>query len=186
VLVKNLHEPFHHSIIYDFYEPWELKEILVEINSLDAYFRPSAETGDPRANDKMCAIHMDTHYKDNREKSYVLNFNRKLFYLQEQLKDNPFAGYLPYTNHDVTQVNYYGNGAVYDHHADHGTLSAVTVLWKEPKAFEGGDLEFTDFGYKPTLKNNTTILFPSFLQHSVSRCIGSGRYSINQFYFINR
>ena len=134
----------------------------------------------------MTAVQLDRHYINRRNDSKILTHNRKMFYLEEELKDNPFARYLPYTNDDVTQLNYYKDGAEYKHHADHGVLSAVTILHDEPKQYIGGDLVFTDYNYIPKLKNNTTILFSSFQQHGVTPCAGNGRYSINQFYFINR
>ena len=72
------------------------------------------------------------------------------------------------------------------HHADHATISAVTTFWKVPKEFTGGELKFPEYEYTPHMDNNTIILFPSFEQHEVSTVIGKGRFSINQFYFINR
>jgi predicted 2-oxoglutarate/Fe(II)-dependent dioxygenase YbiX len=184
--VKNYKEPFYHSIIEDFYSDVELSDILVEIKDLKEHSLGPSETGDPRANTLMTAVQLDRHYINRRNDSKILTHNRKMFYLEEELKDNPFARYLPYTNDDVTQLNYYKDGAEYKHHADHGVLSAVTILHDEPKQYIGGDLVFTDYNYIPKLKNNTTILFSSFQQHGVTPCAGNGRYSINQFYFINR
>ena len=142
--VKNYKEPFYHSIIEDFYSDVELSDILAEIKDLKEHSLGPSETGDPRANTLMTAVQLDRHYINRRNDSKILTHNRKMFYLEEELKDNPFARYLPYTNDDVTQLNYYKDGAEYKHHADHGVLSAVTILHDEPKQYIGGDLVFTD------------------------------------------
>ena len=119
--VKNYKEPFYHSIIEDFYSDVELSDILAEIKDLKEHSLGPSETGDPRANTLMTAVQLDRHYINRRNDSKILTHNRKMFYLEEELKDNPFARYLPYTNDDVTQLNYYKDGAEYKHHADHGS-----------------------------------------------------------------
>jgi len=188
VKVHNLKEPFHHTIIEDFYEEKELEEILAEMDLREEDFQSDIkDITDPRANDKMSVFYADLYYHHigDRNQSPLLRYNRKMFDLREELKGNIFAEYLPLINYDNTQVNRYDDGGKYDPHHDFALLTAVTLLWKEPKTFEGGDLEFVDFDYKPELKNNTTILFPSFLQHRVTSCVGNGRYSVNQLYHIN-
>ena len=87
--------------------------------------------------------------------------------------------------HDVTQLNCYNGDGSYDLHPDFGVMSAVTLLHQEPKQFTGGELAFSDYDYTPKLKNNSTILFPSFIQHEVKHIKGTGRYSINHFFFVH-
>ena len=181
--VKNYKEPFYHSIITDFYTPSELEEVFVEIEDLIVHLSDTRDEGDPRS-DNMKALHLDKVYKDNRGDSKILQYNRKIFELQEELKDNIFAEYLQMCNFDVTQLNYYHNG-LYHEHKDHAVLSAVSLLHKEPKPYTGGELVFTDYRFTPDLQNNSVILFPSFMTHAVEPVLGSGRHSLNQFFFVH-
>ena len=68
------------------------------------------------------------------------------------------------------------------------TLFPISSLqpWDDPKSFKGGKLYFKEYDYSPYMENNTMVLFPSFEQHEVTKVQGNGRFSVNQFYFINR
>ena len=181
--VKNLQEPFAHSIIDNFFDDAELPSVFSEINYLHKHSQDTKRTGDPKSN-RMNAVHLDMHYKQDRHVSSILRYNRKIFELKEQLKDNVFANYLQMCNLDVTQLNCYDKDTSYGLHPDHAVLAAVTLLYEAPKRFTGGELQFTDYGYTPKMDNNTLVLFPSFIQHEVKPVIGEGRYSINHFFFV--
>lgn len=183
--IINLTVPFNHTIIYDYYSPRDESLIWKELNELSPVLADKKATGDPRSNG-MLGLSLDWHYKDDRSKSHTLQANRLIYNITDELKENPFMKYLNMANEDLTQVNYYPDGSSYAHHADHATISAVTTFWKTPKEFTGGELKFPEYNYTPHMDNNTIILFPSFEQHEVSTVIGKGRFSINQFYFINR
>ena len=155
--VKNLQEPFAHSIIDNFFDDAELPSVFSEINYLNKHSQDTKRTGDPKSN---------------------------IIELKEQLKDNVFANYLQMCNLDVTQLNCYDKDSSYGLHPDHAVLSAVTLLYEAPKRFTGGELQFTDYGYTPKMDNNTLVLFPSFIQHEVKPVIGEGRYSLNHFFFV--
>lgn len=146
--------------------------------------KDKTQTGDPRSNG-MIGLSLDWYYQEDRSKSHILNVNRMIFNISDQLVENPFLNYLDMTNDDLTQVNYYPDGSDYKHHADHAVVSAVTTFWNE-KTFEGGELYFKEHNYTPYLETNTMILFPSFEQHEVTKVTGEGRYSVNQFFFVNR
>jgi len=183
--IHNFTKPFSHTIIYDYYSPREASLILQELQSLLPVMVTKQETGDPRSNG-MLGLQLDWHYKEDRSKSHILNFNRQIFNITDKLKENKFMTYLDMSNEDLTQANYYPDGSEYHHHADHAVISAVSTFWEEPKTFSGGQLTFPDYNYTPYMENNTVVLFPSFELHEVQKVQGNGRFSLNQFFFLNR
>lgn len=183
--IHNLETPFPHTIIYDYYSPREASLILQELQSLQPQMSDKTETGDPRSNN-MLGLSLDWFYQKDRSQSNILNFNRQIFNITDKLIENKFMNYLDMVNEDLTQVNYYPDGSEYLHHADHAVISAVTTFWDSPKTFSGGKLYFKEYDYTPYMENNTIVLFPSFEQHEVTKVQGTGRYSVNQFFFVNR
>lgn len=82
----------------------------------------------------------------------------------------------------------YKNGDYYDSHRDTSTLTML--LWTESEDFSGGDLVFSDFGYKVPFEKNTGIVFPSHYKHEVTKIITQSddyvRYCISAFIFYNQ
>ncbi len=183
--IHNLNAPFPHTIIYDYYSPRESSLILQELQSLVPVMTDKKATGDPRS-DGMLGLQLDWHYKDDRSKSNILQYNRQIFDITDKFADNKFMKYLDMCNEDLTQANYYPDGSEYKDHADHAVISAVSTFWEDPKTFSGGKLFFPEYDYSPYMENNTVILFPSFELHQVQKVQGNGRFSLNQFFFINR
>ena len=191
--ILNLTNPFPHTIVYDFYNGDEQKliwEELLFLNKPGKMHSPEM-TGDPAASKNKKAIFLDRLYTD-RNCSNILNVNRKIFTLIDHIEDMNISNYLKYSDFDETMVSYYEDGAYYDSHYDQFVISAITTFWEEPKKFSGGDLVFTDFDYLPKMKNNTIIIFPSYVFHKVTPISlryndgKSGRYTINQFYSIRQ
>jgi predicted 2-oxoglutarate/Fe(II)-dependent dioxygenase YbiX len=64
-------------------------------------------------------------------------------------------------------------------------LTAITVVHKTPKQYLGGEFVFDDYDLSIELENNSMILFPSFINHSVNNISVNnklnGRFSITQF-----
>jgi Rps23 Pro-64 3,4-dihydroxylase Tpa1-like proline 4-hydroxylase len=86
-------------------------------------------------------------------------------------------------------VSYYENEAHYSSHKDYSVLTAVTYLYKQPKAFEGGDLVLTEYGYAFEPWFNRTYIMPGVVEHEVTEVKmraedcgkGLGRYCISNF-----
>ena len=173
--------PFVHTIINNYFEESELPSVFSEIDYLNRHSQDTQNNGDPKSSN-MTAVHLDKHYKQDRHVSSILRYNRKIFDID--LQDNVFGNYIKMCNLDVTQLNCYNGDGSYASHPDLAVMSAVTLLYKEPKQFTGGELCFSDYGYTPKMDNNTTILFPSFEQHEVKHIKGKGRFSLNQFFFV--
>lgn len=180
-------EPFNHTIIYDFYTDGELESIWKTIVDL----RMTNEIADLR--DRRL---MGIELKAEPLRSVSLNtldYSRKIFDIQDQLLENPFAKYLSLINYYDTNVTYYKNDNGLQIHNDYvSILSIIIPLWKKPKAFEGGLLRFPKHVYTPDINSNDLILFPSFEYHELTKVIiseqdenlGLSRYAISQFMLI--
>lgn len=90
-------------------------------------------------------------------------------------------------------INYYENKGEYKLHFDMSEFTAITVLWKKPKKFEGGKLVFTHEELDFNIDFNTLVIFPGKVWHGVTpiktteklrRHDYSGRFSI--VYFIHK
>lgn len=95
------------------------------------------------------------------------------------------------TNTDYTLLSYYEDDDFYSPHHDESCWTYIFWLFKEPKCFEGGDLIFTDVDYQINIKNNMSVLFPSWAKHRVTKikmkeqnspCSGNGRFSYTTFF----
>ena len=69
--------------------------------------------------------------------------------------------------------SYYENGDFYKAHADEFVATMLVWFYKEPKKFEGGDLEFPDYETadgipKVEVRNNRILIFPSIIRHAVT------------------
>jgi hypothetical protein len=188
MFIQNLKEPFYHTIIDNFYTTDELSKIWQELDLITPNLLSPAETQSYVASALKKGVFLHEVYK-RIEFSRIHSMSRKLFTssLEFSSEQNPFLDYLPHKNADSTLINYYTNKSFYSQHKDDSTLTAVTALWKEPKKFTGGDLRFTKYDYVPQMKNNSTIIFPGFVDHEVTEIsmdntnVGFGRYSITQF-----
>jgi predicted 2-oxoglutarate/Fe(II)-dependent dioxygenase YbiX len=87
-------------------------------------------------------------------------------------------------------LSYYEDNDNYLPHKDVSIYTVLINLYKEPKAFTGGDLFLGEDGYTIPLENNRMIIFPSWAVHGVTpvkflnakeKFSGWGRYTISNF-----
>jgi hypothetical protein len=72
------------------------------------------------------------------------------------------------TNWDSQLMQYYcKDGEEYDSHQDLSQFTAITFFNREPKNFEGGDIEFPEHGIRVPFQNNCGIIFPGIIKHKV-------------------
>lgn len=170
--------PFPHTIIYDYYAPREYSVIYSELHRLKPVM---ADIGNG-----VKGLSLDNHYKADKTKSDILTHSKQLFDVIERLiSDNPMLNYLDMSNDTTTEIHSYDDGSFHSSHKDKATISSITLFCNEPRTFKGGHLKFAKQEYIPNLENNSIILYPSYESHEITKTQGSGRFSINQFYFIN-
>lgn len=105
-------------------------------------------------------------------KTYSSIFNDpKVF--EEIYEQSPFFLMFKNVNNTSLLVQKYNNSDEYASHKDEGVFTMVTLLYKEPKAYSGGDFCFTEFGktYTVPLSNNQSVIFCSAIEHKVTQVI---------------
>lgn len=191
--------PFHYLYFENLYSQEELNLIWEEIDKLssdDSLFLPpektdcievdiGSETKILKANSGIWLHNLNS----NQSVKNIHNIFRKLytpFYINHQsswfFKDVNF-------NADTMLLSYYDDGDYYLKHNDDSYITACTWLYKEPKQFLGGEFLFPDYDIKIPCKNNSCIIFPSNIWHSVNKVYisddkrnkGFGRYCVSQF-----
>jgi hypothetical protein len=198
--IRQIEQPFPFLEIKNLYNEEELKLIWQELEFLNCLnkLEPPENTGTALDEKKKVALKknvglfLDDIYT-KRNLSNILTINSKLF--SEQIL-NAFAElsfayeFIKKTDNDKTLISYYENGGYYKPHEDKSLFTAVTWFFKEPKAFTGGDLYFTDYDIQVEIENNMSVIFPSFIQHAVDKIIlkdknlnGYGRYAMTQFLY---
>lgn len=184
--------PFDHIIIKDLYDENEYYAIMRETEFLfsklgDPNKTNAAQNDDGTRRKSGRGLFLDDIYAD-RSISDILNITRKPF-LTDQLhrEISKFGLYYKLwsqTNHDCTILQYYDHNDYYDSHVDKSLFTMIYTYYKEPKNFFGGDLQFPEYEYYIPVENNQLILFPSIMQHAVTRiktineCYMGGRFSI--------
>ena len=189
--------PFPLMVVENFYNKEELSLIWEELNF---YTRPEKLLDAEgyggivdRTNAK--ALILDEIYtKQYRNVSNILTINRKLFQCGVLDKFSEIHGCCSIanqSNHDITKIRYYHDKEYYDPHTDKGfQFLAFSYFYKEPKKFTGGDLIFPSYDFKISCKNNTTVIFPGWVEHGVRKVSiqnsdyfdGWGRYCISSFF----
>ena len=187
-------EPFEYIIIDNTYTEEELRLIFLELdfwalsgNLMGPEHTGTAKWENGKPKKRNAGDFLDEVYRE-RSYSNVLKFNRKIFGIQVD-KPSPIFNYLRESNQDNTLVSYYENEAHYKAHKDASVLTAVTYLYKQPKAFEGGDLILTEYGYAFEPWFNRTYIMPGVVEHEATEIKmkqedcgkGLGRYCIANF-----
>ena len=188
-------EPFPLLTITNLFSKEERGLIFNEIKFLsrgDKLLPPSetasalTEEGEPSKNTKGVLVDQVYPQPDYRRFSDILTINRKLFEAGVwQDLDCWFFKNLE-VNFDSTIVSYYGEGSYYKAHKDASTLTALSWFYEEPKYFTGGDLIFPKYNITIPTTLNTTLIFPSCIEHEVTETHldkehkGRGRYVMAQ------
>jgi hypothetical protein len=196
-------EPIPHIILDNVFDETELKEIWQELDFLTysrkmltpavtgSAFEISA-TGEKLYKKQNKALFLDGMYCD-RNLSNIMHITRKFFdkaFLQKCADQNFIFKYLQECNMDTTLLSYYEENDHYDAHHDKAAITILTWLYKEPKQFTGGELNFSDYNYTIPLASNRSLIFPGVANHSVNAVKmnegvesmkGFGRYVITNF-----
>jgi hypothetical protein len=183
-------EPVPHCVIRSYYTEKELEELWTELDFLNPKLLEPKKTGTatdengvPKKQNR--GLFLDEVYQNAREFSNILKLNRRIGHEETTLAlkgKHWFYNYItnPCPNlKDKTLISYYKDGDYYKPHTDSAVATCISYHWREPKAFEEGDLYFGD--YRVPIENNCMLIFPSCTEHEVKPVKGSGRYALTQF-----
>jgi len=198
-IITKIEDPFPYLKIENMYSDEELELISQELVFLnyDHKLEGPKETKSAIDNHNSLknnkGLFLDDLYK-KREISNILTTNRKIFnkeYLELYASLNFGYRTILECNSDSTLISYYENGGYYCSHKDVAIHTIITWFFKVPKLFKGGNLIFDEYNEVVEINHNMTIIFPSFVRHSVEEVImeeylphGFGRYCMSQFMFI--
>lgn len=198
-IITKVQNPFPYLKIENMYSEEELELIAEELKfltypeKLEEPLLSGTATEDGKPLKENRALFLDDLYK-KREISNILKVNRKLFfpeYLNSYASLNFGYESIKECDRDCTLISYYENGGHYKPHKDTAIHTALTWFFREPKLFEGGDFYFSKYNEKIEIKHNMTIVFPSFVLHSVDEVTmpenlppGFGRYCMTQFFLM--
>lgn len=188
--------------VEELFDEHELAEVMTEIDCIRKLnlLRPPEETG-TAMDDKGAplksnrGLFLDPFYAPNRDASPVLRHTRKLFSapaIKDAILNHQswfFNDTFYATNSDEVLLTYYEDSDYYKAHRDEAQFTIVIWLYREPKAFEGGEFFLPDYKYEVPIAHNKAIYFPSRLRHEVSaitmrdedRNKGLGRYALSLF-----
>jgi Rps23 Pro-64 3,4-dihydroxylase Tpa1-like proline 4-hydroxylase len=136
---------------------------------------------------------LDAVYAD-KSASNIITETRSIYHAElvsSLIQAHKFFKLITNVNNDSTKVHYFENTNYYKLHHDASMITVIYYLYKEPKAFTGGDIIFENT-LTLECKNNRCLIFPSILSHEVDTVNmlsefqnqGLGRYAISQFMFI--
>jgi hypothetical protein len=202
-LVNNVH-PF--VVVDETYSDEELELIWQELDEYtlnNRFKRPDENnsTGSAKFDGEYLknnsGLFLDPYWGDeNRKKSHILRISQgSLFNLDFAIdvsNTNIHMRAYYQSNFHTTLVSYYDQEDYYKMHNDQCQYSVCTWLYREPKAWDGGDFIFSDSKEVVEVKNNRSIIFPSYYYHEVTPIIkkeghtydnGYGRYTISHFAF---
>lgn len=196
--IQHLKHPFSHTIIYGFFNDKELLMLKEEALSLLPLASSMLdENTDPHHKRLYKMSHtlsmcVDKVFETDRTQSFILELTRYIFELCKNdvlsTLDNEFIEYIPESNCDQTYLQFYQDGSNYFSHKDNSVISILYPLYLSNE-FEGGNLVFDRFGYRPNIQDNCCLIFPSYQPHSLdlikSKAPGYVRASINQRIFIS-
>lgn len=180
-------EPFEYIIVDNTYTDEEIRLIFLELDFWNLSGNLLKFEHNLELKNKNTGLVLDNVYTI-RNYSNVLKFNRKIYEMQLD-KPSTIINYLKESKHDTTLISYHENEAHYTLNNDYSVLTAMTYLYKQPKAFEGGDLILSEYGYAFEPWFNRTYIMPGLVNQEVTETLmkrencgkGLGRYCITNF-----
>jgi hypothetical protein len=191
-MIPQIHEfPTQHVIVDEFYEAGELAAIWRELDFLHGKLQPADPSHAAQEGGRLLkqgqGLFLDHVYQD-RGTSDILRLNRKLWTAIQPFAKTTSFSQIHTATADWTLISYYEDSDYYEGHADRSLITALTWFHREPKAYTGGDLLFSDFGnHRIEARNNRLLIFPGWVHHEVEPIrmkgedtTGLGRYVMAQ------
>ena len=195
--------PFEHIIIKNTYSDEQLENIWIELDQIFPHLQTAEHTisakddvGQYKKKNK--GIFLD--YSEFNSSSSIVNYRDSLLNLKFDNKiESILFSYYPCFNPTAgiqydckSLVSYYETGDYYKCHRDSSLFTIITFLCQDNSKFTGGELVFPKYELSISPINNTTIIFPSVLEHEVlpvkllDESQRFGRYSITTFLDMNK
>ena len=182
-------EPFPHIIIEDTFNDAQLKLIWRELEFLlDKLVGPEVYAGAKNDDGSYMTTakgrSLDSLYSD-REVSDILKITQEVFFDNQKFYDdliekNEYWVTYENSNQDFTKIRKYCPGDGYEPHADYWVHVLISTTFCRDED-DGGNIYFPKQDYEIETKNNKTVIFPGWIQHSVTDVVKNNRYAITKF-----
>ena len=200
--VTSHYHPTPHITIENIFPDDVLDSIWNEVDELHEHLLPPKETGSAHNNGELLkqnsGLYLYKHYGDKAGSSQIVQaMHNVVFHPQivSAWKHDHLSKMVRITNWETCLLSYYNEGDSYHPHHDIAVFTTLIWLWREPKAFTGGDLTLNEYGYTIKAQNNCGIIFLSPEIHSVDSVLKTnrwlnkmdnyGRYCLTHFCGIN-
>lgn len=181
--VKLNKDPFPHLILEDVFTPEELLNVHREIDFLEeTNLTLSARTSvkergwpDGRLVDKskFSTIHIPEVYQSWQNSTICRKVreltDQGLFFVFSNVDPRAIEFCLSYKFTELSKINFFRPGDKYDSHRDNSDFTSLIYLYREPKQFQGGLLNFPDYDYSYNCDENSLILFAGYHRHEVTK-----------------
>jgi hypothetical protein len=194
MFVQSLKYPFEHTIIYDVFEEIQVSSLVEEAKKISNTYDDKTAIELLRGDKHNLGVIekygtrvfvIDQVMPNGVIRNLCWNIP-KLFFLNA-IDRTYLTNYFHAVSCDKLYLQVYKNGDSYPTHRDCTTFSMVYVFYDKPTSkIEGGKLKFDDYNYEPHVPHNSCIMFPGWIQHSVSKlqCEEDNfRISLSQFMF---
>ena len=198
MIVKRFKDPFEIFLLEEVFSEEQLSLIKQELNFITT--NPgfsikkdlgTALQGDGNLKAKRNGFFIEHFLQDFRNTSRIYKCIRECLFKKDMIEHyakvekSTIMSQIYRSNTDSVLVSLYKNDDQYLPHYDSSRVTAIFYLCDEDK-YTGGDLLFTGTDIKITPKNNTGIIFPSCMEHEVTKLIseediGYTRISISVF-----
>ena len=188
--IKFYKKEFSYFVIDNYFTPPELSHIWPDIRRLGRNLLSPEETS--RAIDDTGVVGKNTGRFITDEPIDYHWCSKKLFRVADPkelyLTKEIHFRYMRNLNFSTVLLNYYEDGDFYKGHWDFSVYTKIVFLYKEPKKFTGGEVEFdiTNLARKKEVvlqckelrKQGTIVIFPSYIWHRVKPIKSGTRKSI--------
>ena len=177
-------EEFPYILIDNFYDESELEQIWEELDYIcnplrmqrasienGAAWMDLNKTGDKKLLKYNWTMWLDDLFGPQRDKSTILNVNRKVFRNIGLFEHHPHWAMNDIMSFqtDYTQIAYYEDNDEYNVHRDYARVTCLTWFYREPKRYTGGNLRFPMWDIEIESKNNRLLCFPSSIPHQATK-----------------
>jgi hypothetical protein len=200
--IEYIELPIPHIIVRNVFNKTDVDRIWTELNFLTHPHKllPPDKSRSAVANGKILKNNHGVflqHIYGAPDISDIYRALRNVFtkqFIEDVSSRNIIFEWLKQLNHESVLVSYYEDNDSYLPHKDNSVYTVLVNMFKEPKAFKGGDLTLGTDGYTIPLENNRMIIFPSWAIHGVTpvkfsvpnrEFSGLGRYTISNFLYIH-
>jgi hypothetical protein len=184
-------EPFSHVIIEETFDEDQYDMIWRELDFLLNKFKDpagymAAKDDEGKYLTTAKGLSLDSVYhNDYRNISDILTICENMFFNNDKFYDDLIAKddyWITYqrSSEDYTKIRRYFPGDGYEPHSDTWVhvLITTTLCHKEDA---GGNLYFPRYDHEIETKNNKTVIFPGWIEHSVTDVLENDRYAITKF-----